>query len=68
LEIEKSSQNKNKVLLTKDNLARKKWQGCKECCLCDSDETHPFARIVWRIVLIAYNISPPTNIANMFGN
>ena len=64
----------NKVLLTKDNLVKRKWNGCKKCCFCDSAETinHlflscPFAKIIWRIVYCAYNIPPPTNITNMFG-
>lgn len=64
-----------KVLLTKDNLAKRKWNGCQKCCFCDSAETvnHlflscPFAKIIWRMVYIAYNIPPPTNITNMFGN
>jgi fructose-specific phosphotransferase system IIC component len=48
---------------------------CKKCCFCDADESveHlflacPFAKIVWRIVFSTYNIPPPTNIKNMFGN
>ena len=28
----------------------------------------PFAKIIWRIVYATYNISPPANITNMFGN
>jgi hypothetical protein len=44
---------KHKVLLTKDNLAKRKWTGCQKCCFCDSMESieHlflscPFARII----------------------
>ena len=66
---------KHKVLLTKDNLAKRKWMGCQKCCFCDSMESidHlfiscPFARIIWRIVYFTYDIPPPTNITNMFGN
>jgi hypothetical protein len=65
----------NKVLLTKDNLAKRKWMGSQKCCFCDDNETvqHlflacPFARIIWRMIFFAYNIPPPTNITNMFGN
>jgi hypothetical protein len=65
----------NKVVLTKDNLAKRNWHGCTKCCFCDLDETveHlfiscPFARIVWRMVYFTYNISRPTNITNMFSN
>ena len=44
----------NKVLLTKDNLAKRRWQGCTKCSFCGSEETieHlfiscPFAKIIW---------------------
>ena len=64
-----------KVILTKDNLLRRNWVGCKKCCFCDQDETvhHlfiscPFAKMVWRTVHISFNIQPPTSIANLFGN
>ena len=66
---------KRKVLLTKDNLAKRKWEGSKKCCFCDQDETiqHlfiecPLAKMVWRIVHMAFNIYPPKNITNLFGN
>jgi hypothetical protein len=66
---------KNKVLLTKDNLAKRNWHGCQKCVFCDSLESvdHlflscPFTRIIWRMVYFAYNIPPPSNITNMFGN
>ena len=61
-----------KVLLTKDNLARRKWQGCTKCSFCGSEETMeylfiscPFAIIVWCIVYNTYNITPSANITNM---
>jgi hypothetical protein len=63
-----------KVLLNKDNLAKRNWQGNKKCCFCDKEETiqHlfiscPFARIIWRIVHMTFNLPPPTNITNLFG-
>jgi hypothetical protein len=65
----------NKVLLTKYNLAKRKWNGCQKCYFCDSTEivNHlfidcPFAKIIWRIVYFAYHIPPPTNITSIFGN
>jgi hypothetical protein len=65
----------NKVLLTKDNLAKRRWTGSQKCCFCDANETvhHlflacPFVKIVWRMIYFAYNIPPPLNINNMFGN
>ena len=63
------------MLLTKDNLAKRKWTGCQKCRFCNNDETvdhlflHcPFAKIVWRMIFFTYNIPPPSNITNMFGN
>ena len=65
----------NKVLLTKDNLAMRNWNGCQKCCFCDSNESidHifmscPFAKILWRLLFFAYNVPLPTRITNMFGN
>jgi hypothetical protein len=64
-----------KVLLTKDNLIKRECKGCKKCFFCDADESVEhfflachFAKIVWRIVFSTYNIPPPSNIKNMFGN
>ena len=63
------------MLLTKDNLAKRKWQGCTKCSFCGSEETveHlfiscPFAQLIWRVVFCTYNIPPPTNVTNMFEN
>jgi hypothetical protein len=63
------------MLLTKDNLVKRKWKGCTEYCFCDSNETvqHlfiscPFVRIIWCMVYFMYNLPPPTNITNMFDN
>jgi hypothetical protein len=65
----------NKVILTKDNLVKRKWKGCTNCCFCGAQETveHlfilcPFAKVLWQMVHFAYNLPPPTNISNMFGN
>ena len=64
-----------RVLLTKDNLIKRNWNGNTKCCFCDQDETirHffitcPLARVIWRIVHMTFNITPPTNITNLFGN
>jgi hypothetical protein len=64
-----------KVILTKDNLLKRNWHGCAKCCFCDENETieHlfitcPFAKIIWRIVSMTFNITPPSNISNLFGN
>jgi hypothetical protein len=64
-----------KVILTKDNLAKRNWQGNMKCCFCSQDETiqHlfidcPLAKIVWQMVHMTFNIVHPTNIMNLFGN
>ena len=64
-----------KVILTKDNLAKRNWTGDKHCVFCQSNETVEhlfisctFAQDVWRLIHFTFNISPPTSIANMFGN
>ena len=62
-------------MLTKDNLARRNWQGSKKCSFCTQDETikHLFfqckiARSIWSIIQIASNVYPPTSVANIFGH
>ena len=64
-----------RVILTKDNLVKRNWNGNKLCCFCDKEESiqHLFfechlARIVWRIVHMTFNLAPPKNITNLFGN
>jgi hypothetical protein len=65
----------HKVILTKDNLAKRKWQGCKKCAFCDKDESiqHlffecPLAKIIWRIIFMTFSLAPQKNITNLFGN
>jgi hypothetical protein len=65
----------NKIILTKDNLAKRRWNGSKKCCFCEEEETihHlflscPFAKLIWRVVHASFNVVPPTSITNMFGN
>jgi hypothetical protein len=55
-----------KVLLTKDNLIKRKWQGNEKCCFCNQKETiqHLFiqcalAKMVWHIVHMSFGIIPP---------
>jgi hypothetical protein len=54
------------VVLTKDNLDRRNWQGSKQCSFCLKDESiqHLFydcyyARFLWGLVHISFGISPP---------
>ena len=64
-----------KVILTKDNLTKRNWEGCKTCVFCDKDESiqHlffecPLAKIVWHLVFMIFSISPPANVTNLLGN
>ena len=64
-----------KELLTKDNLAKRRWIGSMKCVFCDADESAEhlfikctFARDIWILVHFTFNVYPPTNIANMFGS
>ena len=63
------------VVLTRDNLAKRNWQGSKNCCFCHKDETilHlfyecRFVRFVWCIIQVATGLFPPRGVSNMFGN
>jgi hypothetical protein len=62
------------VILTKDNLAKRKWQGSKQYCFCHENETIQhlfldcrFARLVWGSVLAAWGLPRPLNVSNIFG-
>jgi hypothetical protein len=64
-----------KEILTKDNLTKRNWNGCKKCTFCDEEETIEhlflkckFASLIWRVVHFTFNMPPPSNIKNMFGN
>jgi hypothetical protein len=61
------------VILTKDNLARRQWQGDRKCCFCSSQESIQhlffdchFAKFVWRVIHVSFNLLPPTSVHNMF--
>ena len=62
------------VILTKDNLIKRNWTGSTKCSFCDRDENikHlffdcPLARVLWRSVQIAFNITPPNSVRSLFG-
>ena len=64
-----------KVIQTKVNLSKGNWQSSNTCCFCDKDKTirHlfidcPLRQIICHIVYIAFHITPPTNITNLFEN
>ena len=61
------------VILIKDNLARRQWQGDKKCCLCSLNESIQhllfdchFAKFMWRIVHASFNLIPPSSVQNLF--
>jgi hypothetical protein len=66
---------KRGVVLTKDNLARRNWHGCKQCVFCSHPETIQhlffdchFARFLWRAVQVSFNISTPTSVEHLFND
>jgi hypothetical protein len=57
------------VILTKDNLAKRKWRGSLKGCFYNADETieHLFfgchvARNIWNLIFITFGIQPPTSL------
>jgi len=66
---------KRGVTLTKDNLAKRNWQGNVKCFLCSLVETIQhlffechFASFVWNTVHITFGIQPPASFAHLFGS
>ena len=62
------------VILTKDNLAKRNWNGSKLCSCCQNDETiaHLFfncqmACLLWRIISITFGLSKPNSVVHLFG-
>ncbi len=63
------------VVLTKDNLTKRKWQGNKNCCFCCNDETIRhlffkcrFSHFAWSIIQVASGFPPPHCVAHIFGS
>jgi hypothetical protein len=66
---------KRGVTLTKDNLARRNWNGDTRCSFCYSPESiqHLFldcfyAKFLWRAVHMLFGLHPPTSIDDLFNN
>jgi hypothetical protein len=62
-------------VITKDNLAKWNWHGCKICVLCHQDESIKhllfqcrFARSIWPVIQLASNLYQPASVTNIFGN
>jgi hypothetical protein len=63
------------VVLTKDNLAKRNWQGNKKYVFCPHDETIKhlffqcrFARSIWSVIQVALTLFSLYSITNIFGN
>ena len=66
---------KKRVILTKDNLARRSWNGSKVCCFCNNLETtqhlffdRHYACFLWCAVYWVFGITPPTSVSQLFGD
>jgi hypothetical protein len=66
---------KREVVLTKDNLAMRNWNGGKQCVLCSQTEMIQhlffychFARFLWRAVQVTFNIDISTSVVHLFNN
>jgi hypothetical protein len=62
------------VVLIKDNLAKRNWNGGKQCCFCHENETikHLFfycyyAKFMWALTNLVFNIVPPCSIRHLYG-
>ena len=65
---------KKSVILTKDNLPKRNWQGSKYCCFYTNFETiqHMFfecnyAKFLWRALHMVFGITPPRTVATFLG-
>ena len=63
------------VILAKDNLVKRNWQGSNKCVSCAHDETINYlfftgkvASFIWSAIQMASNLYQPTSVANIFGN
>jgi len=66
---------KRGVILTKDNLIKRRWKGDSKCSFCGLEENiqHIFfdcrvVRFVWNALFITFNIQSPKSISHMFGS
>jgi hypothetical protein len=66
--------HEKRVIFTKDNLARRNWNGSKVCYFCNKLEAiqHLFFdcyydHFLWRVVDWVFGIAPPTSVSHLFG-
>jgi hypothetical protein len=63
------------LILTKDNLVKRKWQGNNRCVCFHHEETIKhlffqccFAIFIWPIIQVALGLYPPRSVVNIFRN
>jgi hypothetical protein len=63
------------VILKKDNLIKRNWQGNKKCDFCDSNETiqhlfinYYYAHYMWILLSCCFGLPPPRSIRHVFGS
>ena len=63
-----------KALLTKDNLAKRRWHGCTKCVFCGLQESVDylffacsFVKSVCKVIQFTFGLTPPTNVTNLSG-
>ncbi|WVZ90568.1 LOW QUALITY PROTEIN: hypothetical protein U9M48_036859, partial [Paspalum notatum var. saurae] len=66
---------KRGVLLTKDNLTKRNWNGRTNCEFCNQSESIQhfffechFTKFLWRVACSTIGLMPPRNIMNLFGS
>ena len=66
---------KRGAILTKDNLAKRNWNGSKTCYFCSKPETihHLFfechyAKFLWHAIHIVLGITPPESTEHLFNS
>ena len=62
------------VILTKDDLLRRRWKGDDRCCFCDNKKTIQHilfychaARFVWRVFSMAFGLQAPIDLEDLSG-
>lgn len=63
------------MILTKEKLAKRRWQASKKCCFCNQEEiihhlflACPLVKLLWCTIHVSFSVPSPTSISNMFCN
>lgn len=66
---------KERVILTKGNFFKRKWQGNTKCCFYSSNEILQHfvflksnGKVFWNVVRITFAIQPPCSVSNLLGS